>query len=116
MSKTFLGALGAFAMLAATSGVTLAAEEQPASPAELTLRIGDTTLMASDGHCSGKANFQGFSLSAVAASDAEAERIFAALSDGGQVRMPLTKTFFSSRFGMLADRFGVGWMMVVAPQ
>jgi PhnB protein len=80
------------------------------------LRIGDTTLMASDGHCSGKANFQGFSLSAVAASDAEAERIFAALSDGGQVRMPLTKTFFSSRFGMLADRFGVGWMIVVAPQ
>lgn len=79
------------------------------------LRIGDTTVMASDGHCSGAANFQGFSLSLTASSDAEAERMFAALSDGGVVRMPLGKTFFASRFGMLADRFGVGWMIVVAP-
>ena len=78
--------------------------------------VGGTTVMASDGNCSGTANFQGFSLSVTAANDAEAERVFAALSEGGQVRMPLTKTFFSSRFGMLADRFGLGWMIVVAPQ
>ena len=80
-----------------------------------TLRIGETTVMASDGHCLGKPSFQGFSLSLTAANDAEAERLFAALGDGGQVQMPLTKTFFSSRFGMVADRFGVSWMVIVAP-
>jgi PhnB protein len=78
-------------------------------------RIGDTTVMASDGRCSGKPSFQGFSLSLTAPNDAEAERLFASLADGGQVQMPLTKTFFSSRFGMVADRFGVGWMILVAP-
>ena len=77
-------------------------------------RIGNTTVMASDGLCSGKPSFQGFSLSINAASDAEAERLFAALAEGGQVQMPLTKTFFSSRFGMVADRFGVPWMVIVA--
>jgi PhnB protein len=77
-------------------------------------RIGNTTVMASDGLCSGKPSFQGFSLSINAASDAEAERLFAALADGGQVQMPLAKTFFSSRFGMVADRFGVPWMVIVA--
>jgi PhnB protein len=80
-----------------------------------TLRIGETTVMASDGHCKGKPSFQGFSLSVTAANDAEAERLFAALGNGGQVQMPLAKTFFSSRFGMVADRFGVGWMVIVAP-
>jgi PhnB protein len=53
-------------------------------------------------------------LSITAADDSEAERLFAALGNGGQVQMPLTKTFFSSRFGMVADRFGVGWMVIVA--
>ena len=77
-------------------------------------RIGNTTVMASDGLCSGKPSFQGFSLSINAASDAEAERLFAALGDGGQVQMPMSKTFFSSRFGMVADRFGVSWMVIVA--
>ncbi|MBI5094949.1 MAG: VOC family protein [Candidatus Hydrogenedentes bacterium] len=77
-------------------------------------RIGGTTVMASDGHCLGKPNFQGVSLSINAANDAEAERLFAALSDGGQVQMPMTKTFFSSRFGMTADKFGVSWMVIVA--
>ena len=81
----------------------------------MSFRIGDTTLLATDGECAGKANFQGFSLSLTAADDAEAERLFAALADGGQVRMPLTKTFFSSRFGMVADRFGVPWTIWVAP-
>ena len=79
-----------------------------------TLRIGDTTVMASDGHCTGKPKFDGFALSITAASEAEAERVFKALGDGGKVRMPLTKTFFSPSFGMLADRFGVPWMVIVS--
>ena len=80
----------------------------------MSLRIGEATVMASDGNCQGKANFQGFALSLTAADEAEAERLFAALGDGGQVRMPLTKTFFSPRFGMVADRFGVTWMVITA--
>ncbi len=79
------------------------------------LRIGDTTVLASDGRCLGRPSFQGFSLSLTAADDAEAERLFTSLADGGQVQMPLAKTFFSSRFGMVADRFGVAWMIYVAP-
>jgi PhnB protein len=78
------------------------------------LRISDSTVMASDGQCLGQANFQGFSLSLSVANDAEAERLFAALANGGKVCMPLAKTFFSSRFGMVADRFGVSWMIIVA--
>ena len=80
-----------------------------------TLTIGESTVMASDGECGGKPSFQGFSLSLTVANEAEANRAFAALVDGGTVRMPLTKTFFSPRFGMLTDRFGVGWMVNVAP-
>jgi PhnB protein len=76
-------------------------------------RVGETTLFASDGRCLGKPSFQGFSLSLTAANEAEAERRFAALADGGQVQMPLAKTFFSPRFGMVADRFGVSWMIIV---
>jgi PhnB protein len=78
-------------------------------------RIGQATVLASDGNCEGKATFQGFALSITVPDDATAERLFAALADGGQVQMPLSKTFFSSRFGMVADRFGVGWMVYVAP-
>lgn len=77
-------------------------------------RIGDTSMMASDGRCQGLPSFQGFSLSLTVENEAEAERVFAALADGGQVHMPLTKTFFSPRFGMVADRFGVSWMIIVA--
>jgi PhnB protein len=77
-------------------------------------KIGDTTVMASDGRCLGKPTFQGFSLSITAKDEAEADKLFAALGDGGQVQMPMAKTFFSSRFGMVADRFGVGWMVIVA--
>jgi PhnB protein len=79
------------------------------------LRIGDADVLASDGRCEGNPQFQGFSLSLTASSDDEAETMFAALGDGGQVQMPLSKTFFSSRFGMVADRFGVSWMVHVAP-
>ncbi|HKW54715.1 MAG TPA: VOC family protein [Stellaceae bacterium] len=79
-------------------------------------RIGQSTVLASDGHCKGKPSFQGFSLSLTVASEAEADRVFAALGDGGQVQAPLSKTFFSPRFGMVADRFGVTWMVYVEPK
>ena len=79
------------------------------------LRVGDTTIMASDGHCQGKPVFQGFALSLSVANAAEAERRFKALSEGGKVEMPLAKTFWSESFGMLSDRFGVMWMVGVAP-
>lgn len=78
-------------------------------------RIGDNTVLASDGRCNGQQNFQGFQLALNVPNVTEAERLFAALSDGGQVRMPLTKTFFSPGFGMVADRFGVNWMVHVVP-
>ena len=77
------------------------------------LRIGESIVMASDGGCGGKPTFQGITLSISARDAAEADRLFAALSDGGQVRMPIGKTFFSPRFGMVADKFGVGWMVIV---
>ena len=79
------------------------------------LRVSETTVMASDGRCQGQPSFSGFSLSLTAPDEAAAERLFTALGDGGQVQMPLTKTFFSPRFGMVADRFGVSWMVVVTP-
>jgi PhnB protein len=75
--------------------------------------VGGTTLMASDGRNTGKPVFQGFSLSLLAKDEAEAQRLFAALGEGGQVQMPMTKTFFSPAFGMVADRFGVSWMVLV---
>ena len=81
----------------------------------VSLRVGETTVMASDGRCTGQTSFQGFSLSLAVANDAEADRKFAALADGGQVQIPIGKTFWSPRFGMVADRFGVGWMVGVAP-
>ena len=77
------------------------------------LKIGSTVVMASDGYCTGKTSFGGTHLALAAASEAEAQRRFAALSDGGQVVMPLSKTFFSAGFGMVTDRFGVPWMIVV---
>jgi PhnB protein len=80
------------------------------------LRIGDTIVMVSDGRCLGQPSFQGFALSVTVPDDAEADRRFTALADGGKVQMPLAKTFFSSRFGMVADRFGVSWMIIVAPR
>ncbi len=79
------------------------------------LRIGDTTVLASDGQCLGRPSFQGFALSLTVPDEAEAERRFRALAEGGQVHMPLAKTFFSPRFGMVADRFGVSWMIYVGP-
>jgi PhnB protein len=78
------------------------------------LRIGDTNVMASDGMASGDLAFSGFSLSIEMPDAAAAQRAFDALAAGGQVRMPLGKTFWSPCFGMVADRFGVGWMVGVA--
>lgn len=77
--------------------------------------VGPTKIMASDGMCDGKPAFQGISLSIAADDPAHAERLFAALGDGGQVQMPLMETFFSPKFGMVADRFGVSWMIMAYP-
>ncbi len=79
-------------------------------------RIGDTQVMASDGNCHGQPKFEGFSLSVNAENEADADRMFAALGEGGQVQMPLGETFFAKRFGMVADRFGVGWMIIAGPK
>ena len=76
-------------------------------------RIGDSVLLASDGMCTGKPTFHGISLTLNVKDVAEAERVFGALAEGGQVQMPLVETFFSPRFGMVADRFGVSWMVLV---
>ncbi|MFS2034875.1 VOC family protein [Polaromonas sp. CT11-55] len=75
-------------------------------------RIGESEVMASDGMGTGQPEFKGFSLSLTAASDAEANRLFNALADGGKVEMPIMKTFYASSFGMVVDRFGVSWMVI----
>ena len=77
------------------------------------MRIGGAVVMASDGHCSGQTEFTGFSLSITVPDAATADRFFNALAEGGQVQMPLGKTFFSPCFGMVTDRFGVGWMVIL---
>ncbi|WP_029349042.1 VOC family protein [Bosea sp. 117] len=79
-------------------------------------RVGQTIVMASDGGCSQASEFKGFRLSITADTEADADRMFAALAEGGSVDMPLGRTFFSPRFGMLTDRFGVGWMIVMDGQ
>jgi PhnB protein len=111
-------ALGA--ELAMISRFKDAPERQPGLPEcfddkvmHATLRIGETLVMASDGRCEGQANFEGFSLSITVPDEAEADRVFSALSDGGLVTMALEKTFWAPKFGMLQDRFGVGWMVSV---
>ena len=77
------------------------------------IKIGDTTVMVSDGRCSGNPAFQGFALTITAPDIARADQTFAALADGGQVQMAQARTFFSPRFGMVTDRFGVLWMVIV---
>jgi len=76
------------------------------------MRIGGTLVMLSDGRAEGKPKFEGFSLSLDPKTEAEAEKMFTALSQGGQVQMPLTSTFFAKSFGMVADKFGMGWMII----
>ena len=75
-------------------------------------KVGDTQILASDGHSTGKPSFQGFGLTINAANDAEADKLFNAVGKGGQVQMPLTKTFYASRFGMVTDKFGVLWLVI----
>ena len=79
-------------------------------------RIGDTELMADDGMGESTPEFKGMTLAIETADDAEARRIFTALGEGGMVTMPLVKTFWTSSFGMLTDKFGVPWMVNVAAQ
>jgi PhnB protein len=86
---------------------------QPDKVMHAAFRIGETVLMASDGQCSGKPNFSGFALTLTVKDIPASERAFAALSDGGQVIMPLGKTFYSPSFGMVTDRFGLMWMVIV---
>jgi PhnB protein len=78
------------------------------------VQLGDSLVLMSDGRCTGKANFNRIALAISTKTEAEADKVFNGLANGGQVQMPLTKTFFSSKFGMLADKFGVGWMVLVA--
>jgi PhnB protein len=78
------------------------------------VQIGDATVLMSDGRCTGNTNFKGFALTVTVKSAAEADKTFNALAAGGQVTMPLGKTFFSPRFGMLTDKYGVGWMVLAA--
>ena len=75
--------------------------------------VGDSLVMASDGMAGGKPEFKGFSLSVNATDAPHADKLFNALAKGGKVTMPLAKTFFSPRFGMVTDKFGVGWMVIV---
>jgi PhnB protein len=77
------------------------------------VQLGDSMVLMSDGRCTGKPNFHGIALTISATNEAEADKLFNGLADGGQVTMPMGKTFFSPKFGMLADKFGVGWMVLV---
>lgn len=100
-------------------GACAAPEGMPPMPGDkilhASLRIGTTRVMMSDGMCSGRPEFKGILLSLSVASVAEAERLYGALAEGGQAHMPMAPTFFSPAFGMVADRFGVGWMVVTEP-
>lgn len=77
-------------------------------------RIGKSLIMVSDGCSEGEAGFKGFALSITPDTEEQAERYFAALADGGKVEMPLGKTFWSPKFGMVTDRFGIMWMVNIA--
>ncbi len=79
----------------------------------VSFRVGETLLMADDGMSENKAEYKGITLAIEVADDVEAKRIFTALGEGGKVMMPLMKTFWSSSFGMLTDKFGVPWMVNV---
>ncbi len=78
------------------------------------LTVGETGIMMSDGYNKGQPKFEGFALSIATKTEAETDTLFNALAEGGEVTMPQAKTFFSPRFGMLKDKFGVQWMILVA--
>jgi uncharacterized glyoxalase superfamily protein PhnB/uncharacterized protein YndB with AHSA1/START domain len=115
--KKTLGAQVAMMMRFKDSPEPQGADCVPSNPEKIMhacLSVRGTNIMASDGHAKGNPKFEGFSLSFPAKDETEADRLFAALSNGGQVQMPLMKTFFSPRFGMVADKFGVSWMVIVS--
>ena len=116
--KSALGAKVDMVMLFKEAPPEMQAQMSPQSKDKImhaAFHIGDTQVMASDGQCSGKASFSGINLTLNAANNSEAEKLFGALSNGGQVTMPMSETFFAHRFGMCSDKFGVGWM-VLAPK
>ena len=80
------------------------------------LSVNGSPVMMSDGQCGGKANFSGIALSLDAKEPADGERMFNALAQGGQIQVPISETFFAKRFGMVADKFGVGWMVIAGPK
>lgn len=88
---------------------------RPENVMHAVLQIGESTICVSDGMCTGKTDFSGFSLSLTTATLQEADNVFNVLAAGGEVRMPLKKTFFSPRFGMVVDRLGVLWMIYTTP-
>ncbi len=79
-------------------------------------QIGETVIMASDGRATGNPKFEGFALALTVPTEAEADKAFNALANGGKVEQPLSKTFFSAKFGMVVDKFGVFWMVMVTPE
>jgi PhnB protein len=118
--KTALGAQVLFSMRYKESPEPMPKERVPAGfenkIMHTSFRVGETTVMASDGCSTDKPKFEGFSLSVSVPNENEAERVFTALSKGGKVEMPLAKTFWSPRFGMVEDKFGIGWMVSVPGQ
>lgn len=103
----------ATAETAEPAGCAGGAAPPPDSIMHSSFKVGQTEIMASDSMSAGKAEFKGISLALSPATETEAKKIFAALSEGGQVQAPLSATFFSPCFGMVADKFGVSWMVVV---
>lgn len=114
--KFYEGAIGA--KVDALMRFKEAPDESPVSPdnkekvMHSAFHVGKTEVFASDGYCSGALDFQGFGLALTAKDVADAERLFEALSVGGQVQAPLSNTFFAERFGVVADKFGVTWMVL----
>ena len=94
---------------------SMVSDESADKVMHVSMRIGETIVMASDGRCTGQMAFSGVSLALSVAEDAQAEEMHVALANGGQITMPLTKTFFASKFGMVTDRFGVHWMVMASP-
>jgi PhnB protein len=78
------------------------------------MQVGSSLIMVSDGMCNEKepTPFSGISLTISVDDPAKAEKLFSALGQGGQVQMPLGETFFAEKFGMVADKFGVSWMVI----
>lgn len=112
-------ATGGVIEMKSTFGESPMAAQMPAMKDKIVharLRIGDQILMGSDAPPERYKAPQGFSLSLGTKTAADAERMFQALSEGGQVQMPLAQSFFAERFGMLVDRFGVPWMVVFQNQ